>query len=1188
MALLTVYASKDASALNSNDGWSGWDNHHPVGSSGSNTYRSFIYFPISFSGMTAITNASLFVRGHRAASGNHVLGASSGQTRTLSVHRVLDDWGEGTDRGETLWSSNEPWGWNNRSDSKSSVNIGTRVFTGYAEGTWYSVDVTDIVRDSWFAGTPNYGFMLVVSGESTDGNALEFYARDAGSGYKPYLEITYDTNTAPTAPTALSPTGDALVNTLTPTLTGQRSDVDSGDYVSAYQILLYEDNGTTLKWDSGTVTQTGTSSVFSKVYSGAALIGNTFYRWKARTRDKASAWGPYNATLSRFKTNTPPNPPTVSITENPDTDLLTLTPTLNITHSDNDIGDSKMYGYRAIITTAAGMTVWDSGDIDTTSAPATTKTFVYAGPALAWQTSYYFKARTKDINAVWGAYSGNLTFTTHTTGTPIALDPTAETLSNLVPVFEGSRATVNDTLTSYQIILYANDGVTLVWDSGTLTTNIVSSASFSKSYTGTALAFGTSYKWKARVTGSIGGTSLYSAQQTFTTPADATVPSLSVTPQTSGKVTTLTPTLSGSRSTAFTNYQIELYAGTATSTALGTPIWDSGNTAQTSATTFARVYNGPALAWGTTYKWRARVGAPTLGTYTGLSTFSTDSAGVPTLNLPADNAWLTGVATNFTGTAAAGESITAYQILIKNTAGTATLYDSGMITQTAASTFLQSVNLSFLAGGTTYKWQARYTKSTGPTGPYSTFRNFRMNGAPSIPTSLFPTPGYAFAGTLFPTFRAEFIDPDETTNGDTPASWEIEIRNNATDALVQTKTLTTGLTNAVNEYIWGTGTGGSDTGLAYGVVYKWRTRFTDSKSIAGAYSSYTTFSSAQPPVISALQPSNGSNISTVRPVVTWTYTDPGSLAMTKFTITVVRDLTGVRVYSITDNISSVPSFQIPSSYLQRNNEYYTITVTAKNSAGIASAPISSTVQLLLAAPPPIESLAATSYEDQSRILLTWDRSALGAAFAGYVIYRRKKGEDEWTAIGIRKPEVNNYFNDWYAGQRVQYEYRVTVIKLITNEPDIEGPDSDIVGTSLVSDVWMVVGKDRAEEHIFELPVTSENHTRPVQQESFEPLGSNRKAIVRGFVLGHEGSIQIEFDQSYSSVGREQIEYLLYYAGPHILKNPFGNVYDVTFGSPDFEYVGGGHLNATLTWTEVGATNNPGLTPDEFLAQIGAE
>jgi hypothetical protein len=1193
MPTATFTASKDASALQNNDGWSGWDNHHPVGESASgNRFRSFVYFPINFSGMVTITSATMYLRGHRSTS--HVFGSSSGgPPRNVAVHRMTKDWGEGTDRGESGWSGSETWSYSNRAATDGGgwtpSPSALRLFNGYLEGTWYTWDITAHVQD-WHSGIHNYGLILKINDSTDELNsdaAVEFYARDEGSGYRPYVEVVYTANTAPNAPTALSPTGDALVNTLSPTLTGTRSDPDSGDYVTASQIILYEDNGTTVKWDSGELTQTGTSSTFSKVYSGPALTGNTFYKWKARTRDKGPAWGPYSA-LQRFKVNTPPNTPTINITDTPTSGIFTLTPTINVTHSDNDAGDQNMYGYHVILETSTGTVVWDSGDIDTTASPAVTKTFMYSGPALAWRTAYRLRAKTKDSNGVWGNYSANYSFSTHSTLVPVGTDPAAEeVISGLVPTFYAERGATYDNIVSYQVILYATDGVTQIWDSGTLSTGIASGASFTKAYTGTALSYNVNYKWKARVTGTIGGTSSYTALQSFWTPVDATVPTQSITPVTNGRVTSLTPTFAGTRSSAFTNYQIELYPSTAVTGNLGTPIWDSGNLTQASSTSFSKLYNGgTALAWNTTYKWRVRVGAPALGLYTGLASFTTDVAAAPVQTAPVDNAWLTTLTPTFTGSSA--DSITGVRIRVWASNGTSLVWDSGVLSQTAAGTFSKIYAGPALSTGTTYLWEVQLTKSTGPTSPFSGRLSFRINGAPSIPTNLEPTPGFAVAGALTPTFRAFFNDPEKASHGDTPSNWIIEIRNNATDAVIQTKTLTTGLNAATNTYVWGTNTGGSDTGLAYGTIYKWRTAFTDSKGALGSYSSYQTFSAAQPPTISITSPSNGSNIATTRPSIGWSYSDPASSAQMKYRVRAIRVSNGLQVYDSGEKVSSISSFQIPTGYLQVNGESYQIEVRAWNSSNVVSNTATSTVQLVLAAPPAISGLSATVEPDLSAIVLDWDNSSLGSSFVTYVIYRKGEFDTEWSMIGTRKPETNSSFTDYYAGQYNWYQYRVTVVKMITSEPDVESPDSEIVTAKLDSDVWYVVGRDRSIEHIFELPVTDESHTRPVQQESFEPLGTNRKVVVRGFVLGHEGSLQCIWGDDESHVAREQIEYLLYYAGPHILKSPFGDVFDVTFGSPDYQFSYGGTLTVTLTYTEVGATSNPGISPEEYLQSIGAQ
>jgi hypothetical protein len=152
---------------------------------------------------------------------------------------------------------------------------------------------------------------------------------------------------------------------------------------------------------------------------------------------------------------------------------------------------------------------------------------------------------------------------------------------------------------------------------------------------------------------------------------------------------------------------------------------------------------------------------------------------------------------------------------------------------------------------------------------------------------------------------------------------------------------------------------------------------------------------------------------------------------------------------------------------------------------------------------------------------------------------------------------------------------------------LESPDGDenILPVVIDADVWMFIGFDRSSAHIVELPVVDEDHNRPVQQEEFEPLGSDRKVIMRGFVLGHEGSIQCIFRNDIvpspddvqvlyneTIIGRRLVDYLTRNKGPHILKSPFGDVWDVEFQGPTYKWLDSGNLQVTLTWIETGNTS----------------
>jgi hypothetical protein len=259
-----------------------------------------IYFPVSFAAMKSITGATLNLRASKTG-GSHCSGDST--SKTMYVRKQQKTWMEDSPTTEGTWSNRT----NDYTTLQGATTTGqaTKVFSsGLTEGTWYTVDVTEIVQ-SWFAGAANYGFLFVNSNETNEDDGLEFYSREKGTGFRPYLEIDYTDNTAPNAPTSLDPTGDEVVEVLTPILSGTFSDPNVGDAMSGYQIQVYEDDGTTLVWDTGTIAKVGTS--FSKQYAGTTLIYGDFYKWKARTKDSSSAWGPYSS-LQRFQVvdDTPP------------------------------------------------------------------------------------------------------------------------------------------------------------------------------------------------------------------------------------------------------------------------------------------------------------------------------------------------------------------------------------------------------------------------------------------------------------------------------------------------------------------------------------------------------------------------------------------------------------------------------------------------------------------------------------------------------------------------------------------------------------------------------------------------------------------------------------------------------------------------------------------------------------------
>lgn len=917
MATTTINTTKDASAITPGTySWNGKDNHHPVGvfSDGSYTARSFVYFPISFTGWTAVTSATMYVRAHHPGSGIHCYQSSSS---TLDVYRMTSDWGEDVG-SENVWTTDSHgYSWSSRAGAYTTSNGASASFLE-SDGTWYSVNITGIVQD-WFAGSANYGVILKNSNESSHVYGMEFYTREGG--YAPYVVINYSTNTAPNAPISLAPTGGAVINSLAPTFTGTSSDPDAGDSMGGYQIQVYNNAETTLIWDSGTIAAAG-ATTFSKTYSGAALTGNTFYTWRARTYDKAGAWGPYSA-FQQFKVNSPPSAPTVSISGTA-SDETTLTPVLYVTHHDPDPSDGSMHGYRVLVyRTSDGAVMWDTGNTSVT--PTTTLSLTYAGPGLAWQTAYHFYAYTEDSNGAWGPWSSSFSFTTHSTGVPVSLSPSGGGASSgLAPTLAGSRGSSADTLTSANVQVYDSTGTTLIWDSGTFTAGVTSTA-FSKAYGGSTLAYATTYTWRARVTGSIGGTSAWSALQTFVTPASG---SPVQTAPVGSPITTLTPSVQFSRTASYNAYQLVFYEANGS-----TVHWSSGTVGVTSTTSTTITYAGTALLWNSTYQWKVQLssdGGSTWGSgWSGLVSFATDSAGLPTLTAPADGAWLTTLTPTFTGTTYSAESAVDYRILVYAADQTTLVWDSGDVAQTAATSFSAVYGgVTALTYGATYYWQARYTKSTGPVGNYAALQSFHINAIPSMPGTLLPATGAIIQDSLLPTFTSTFVDADITNWGDTPSKLEIEVYRQSDNVLFGAFNTTTGLIAGSNDLAYPSV---GVTALVYETVYMWHARYTDSQGAAGPWCSYQTFKPSQSSSITITAP--GATITSPKVTATWTFSSPGSKSQQQYRLTITDNATLVTVYDSGWVTATAGTHTVPAGYLI-NGETYAFAIDALDTDGI--------------------------------------------------------------------------------------------------------------------------------------------------------------------------------------------------------------------------------------------------------------
>lgn len=434
------------------------------------------------------------------------------------------------------------------------MKTGTRtiffnVYVHLADGTQIGT------ATSWSASTSWQDFSYSLTGlnltaTDVDGLYAEIKTSSAGGGSSDVrisalnLDVTYtSSNSAPSAPTHVSPASGSATSDTTPTLTATYADPDAGDTGTLeFEVCTVAvAAGATCTGSGGTAVAGGTSATgvangSNGTFTPTTALAVGTYHWHVRATDAAGATGPWSASWS-VQVNTPPATP-AHVSPSDSSATTDTTPTLTASYSDAD-GDSGTLEFElCTVALAAGTTCTGNGGTVVASgssasgiASGSNGSFT-TGTALAAGT-YHWHVRATDAVDLQSNWSASWQFRVHAApDAPVHVSPAdASSTSDTTPTLTASHSDPDGdtgTLEFEACTVAVAAGSTCTGSGGTVVASGsspsgIASGSNGSFTVGTALATGT-YHWHARATDAAGAVGPWSASWQLS----VTAPSISM------------------------------------------------------------------------------------------------------------------------------------------------------------------------------------------------------------------------------------------------------------------------------------------------------------------------------------------------------------------------------------------------------------------------------------------------------------------------------------------------------------------------------------------------------------------------------------------------------------------------------------------------------------------------------------